>query len=611
MDMITVFVAVAGATGGLVPLSTSENACMGYLRVTIHDMFKEDELANVGKSSFKILLYIGDRGISDTEILQRLIEQPLNREGFCVMDRAAKTLKAAGITHNDRIFAVPTAAAPVPPGHPTHTHGLTSGSSAAAPVPPGHPTHNHGLTSGSSAAAPASAWANGYTAGASGTCGALDATAPLSFSPSSSPAAMEPPAKKRRVETLPTVIQVPKERHLTVGSQPFPSMRKDGLLYIDKTGFIADLLCDKKISHGNPALFFSRPPKFGKTLLLSTIREMMAAGPLPKGVAAWPGYTPYDIGSLFGDLEVHKRFLANDATLGNLLKESSFVISLNLGGAETGRGLSKFILRKLSEVAKTAFADELLEKSILDCQAVELGIDVPVNAVPEPVSVVILVDAYDMAILEDMQKKDFAAAKEGLVALQSLMVSSKAEYAGRIRKFIVTGSTRIAWSSLFSGANNFTDITNSTVLSDILGFSDTDVRDLIASLGDTDPLKRDCGGTFKHLKDWYNGYCFDASRTVFHPFGVVSYLSRVVATNTALQGVSATSSPMPTFSRASQRKYSSETNARGFRPGPSTSPQWRDQARKSWTCALFCTRPGISQRYQVRRARILWCPMSM
>jgi hypothetical protein len=98
---------------------------------------------------------------------------------------------------------------------------------------------------------------------------------------------------------------------------------------------------------------------------------MMAAGSLPDGVAPWPGFRPYDIGSLFGGLDVHKRYLANDATLGNLLKESSFVIHLTLGGAETGRGLSKFILRKLSEAAKTAFADEVLAKSILDCQAVD------------------------------------------------------------------------------------------------------------------------------------------------------------------------------------------------------------------------------------------------
>jgi hypothetical protein len=69
-----------------------------------------------------------------------------------------------------------------------------------------------------------------------------------------------------------------------------------------------------------------------------------------------------------------------------------------------------------------------------------------VNAVPEPVSVVILVDEYDMAILGDMQNKNFAAAKEGLPALQSLMMSSKAEFAGRIRKFIVTGRMVLAMS---------------------------------------------------------------------------------------------------------------------------------------------------------------------
>jgi hypothetical protein len=104
-----------------------------------------------------------------------------------------------------------------------------------------------------------------------------------------------------------------------------------------------------------------------------------------------------------------------------------------------------------------------------------------------------------------------------------------------------SSSSLVAWSSLCPGANNFTDITNSTVLSEILGFSHEDVKDLIAGLDDTNSLKHDREGTFDHLKDWYNGYCFDGLRSVFHPFGVLSFLIAAVTPNTTLQGMSATS----------------------------------------------------------------------
>lgn len=109
---------------------------------------------------------------------------------------------------------------------------------------------------------------NGSTAGTSGTgtdvvWGAAD---PSSSSASSSSVAMESPARKRRVKALPKVIQVPKERHLAVGSQPFPSMRKDGLLYIagptkeERRVAMGNLLITKKINPVCSASPFSSLP---------------------------------------------------------------------------------------------------------------------------------------------------------------------------------------------------------------------------------------------------------------------------------------------------------------------------------------------------------------
>ena len=54
-------------------------------------------------------------------------------------------------------------------------------------------------------------------------------------------------------------------RNLPIGIQSFERLRRDGYLYVDKTAFVYELA-----STGNP-YFLSRPRRFGKSLLLSTL----------------------------------------------------------------------------------------------------------------------------------------------------------------------------------------------------------------------------------------------------------------------------------------------------------------------------------------------------
>ena len=54
-------------------------------------------------------------------------------------------------------------------------------------------------------------------------------------------------------------------RNLPIGIQSFERLRRDGYLYVDKTAFVYELA-----STGNP-YFLSRPRRFGKSLLISTL----------------------------------------------------------------------------------------------------------------------------------------------------------------------------------------------------------------------------------------------------------------------------------------------------------------------------------------------------
>jgi hypothetical protein len=55
-------------------------------------------------------------------------------------------------------------------------------------------------------------------------------------------------------------------RKLPIGIQSFESIRRDGYVYVDKTAYVYKLA-----SEGKP-YFLSRPRRFGKSLLVSTMR---------------------------------------------------------------------------------------------------------------------------------------------------------------------------------------------------------------------------------------------------------------------------------------------------------------------------------------------------
>lgn len=93
----------------------------------------------------------------------------------------------------------------------------------------------------------------------------------------------------------------------------------------------------------------------------------------------------------------------------------------------------------------------------------------------------------------------------------------------RINRFIVTGVARFAHTSLFSGANNFVDLTSEPLLSRVLGFSEAEIRNFFPT-----ELKRlaagfstSVNGAVSELERLYDGYCFDGRSRSFSPFPVL------------------------------------------------------------------------------------------
>jgi hypothetical protein len=320
------------------------------------------------------------------------------------------------------------------------------------------------------------------------------------------------------------------------------SLRARGNAYVDKTSAIADLLASDAGMLDRPYAFFARPRKFGKSLTLDVAAEMLAAGALPVGVAPWPGYAPVDVDAVFGGLAVHARLRARDPSLRGLLERAHFVVKLSLGGATTGAKLEVGILEGLAGVANRAFGANL-KAEVRAASSPESAMQMLVSAVPRGVPVALLVDEYDGAIIQDVVESDWAAAKAGVKALRSLLMATKAPDVGdRIERCLVTGVARFAHTSLFSGANNFADLTGDPLLSRVLGFSGAEIRAVfpaeLARLAQE--LKMDVEGTVNELARWYNGYSFDGATTCFNPYPVLVALRAGTITEHELAAASGT-----------------------------------------------------------------------
>lgn len=271
-------------------------------------------------------------------------------------------------------------------------------------------------------------------------------------------------------------------RKYPIGLQDFGEIRNGGYLYIDKTQLIHKLIDSGKY------YFLSRPRRFGKSLLLSTIKEIFSGNK-----------------HLFEGLWIHDQWN---------WQQIHPVIHLRFSQiAYKELGLTAAISRELDFLAKE-FRIELVEDS-LALKFRELIRNVAKNG-----RVVILIDEYDKPItdyLEDLEK-----VEENRSVFKSFysVLKDADEY---IRLLLITGVSRFPKVSIFSDLNNLNDITIHRNYATIAGITQQELEknftEEIAEIQQHHP------DFLSKLKLWYNGYAWheDAER-VYNPFSVLKYM---------------------------------------------------------------------------------------
>ena len=282
------------------------------------------------------------------------------------------------------------------------------------------------------------------------------------------------------------INQIP--RLYPLGIQTFEKIRKGDMLYLDKTAYIY------RMTHGaSPYVFLSRPRRFGKSLLVSTLKsyfegkkelfEGLAIEKLEKEWTAYPVLHFSLAGGKFMDkeqLESHLSFLLSE-------KEKLF-------GIESQSSLCNTRLLNLIQTAYQQTGKQ----------------------------VVLLIDEYDAPLL------DVVHEEENLTQLRQVMRNfySPIKDADPYLRFVfITGITKFSQVSIFSELNNINNISMQPEYAGLCGITKDEVENQlqvdIASLAER--LGKTYDETLEAITTNYDGYHFTwPSPDVFNPFSLLA-----------------------------------------------------------------------------------------
>ena len=252
----------------------------------------------------------------------------------------------------------------------------------------------------------------------------------------------------------------PARRKLPIGIQTFRDVREDGFYYVDKTGYI------RQLTEGGKHYFLSRPRRFGKSLLLDTIKDLF------EGREA-----------LFRGLAIHDHWDWH-------LRRPVLRLDFGGGNFEDPDYLQEAATAQLEDIEAQA-------KVSTGNASAPIRFGRLIRALHENTGqrVAVLVDEYDKPILDALGTPEVARANRSFLrGLYSVIKSCDAH----IQFTLLTGVSKFSKVSIFSGLNNLMDITLDPCYAAICGYTERDLDDVFAP--ELEGLDR------SEVRRWYNGY---------------------------------------------------------------------------------------------------------
>jgi hypothetical protein len=300
---------------------------------------------------------------------------------------------------------------------------------------------------------------------------------------------------------------------VSVGEADFAALRNENAYYVDKTEIMYELVHDTN----NKVTLFTRPRRFGKTLMMSMMENYFNIRK--------------DSKSLFGNLAIskYKAFCKEWMNQYPVL----FISFKDAEAEEYDVAYAKLktviadVCKRVADIGEQACVNAF-DVEVFNRLQAQTGTNADVQNSLKTImrmlytvygkQVILLIDEYDVPLAKASEKdtaKNHYYSKM-LDVIKGIMSTALKD--NEFLKFaVVTGCLRIAKESIFTGTNNFASY---SVLdedfSGYFGFSENEVEDILRAADRTD--KADV------IKEWYDGYIFGDSY-VYCPWDVINYLS--------------------------------------------------------------------------------------
>ena len=285
-------------------------------------------------------------------------------------------------------------------------------------------------------------------------------------------------------------------RPIATDTHDFPSLRRDGCIYVDKTKFIHRLVS----TVGSKLYFLSRPRRFGKSLTVSTLKALFSARR-----------------ELFEGLAIEKE---------PWVWEKYPIIHFEMNDLSTNT--EEEFIRDLEDHVKERLQDTGYEYDASKPAHWNFGKAIEtLSAKNGGKGVVILIDEYDSPVghcLDDVPKAE--AVRDRLSTVYSQMKNRT----GDIRFLFMTGVSKFTKMSVFSCLNNIVDVSMDEEFATMFGYTEEELGANFEEHLRAHAEKM--GLTYEdyraEMKRWYNGFRFAkfSKETVYNPISIALALRK-------------------------------------------------------------------------------------
>ena len=289
---------------------------------------------------------------------------------------------------------------------------------------------------------------------------------------------------------------MPDMKPIATNIADFEALRKEGLLYVDKTAHLHRLITKP----GSTFFFCARPRRFGKSLSVTTLKSIFL------------GHREFFDGLAIAETDYDWKPHA--------------VIHFNWGR------ISVSSLSEFEETLRNAVRNSLAEAGFQYDES-KLPSDNLADAIDffyakDGVGAAILIDEYDDPVAKALADVDLA---DRIRTRLSTMYAQFKDNSGKIRFLYITGVSKFTKLSVFSALSSLNDISFESDYAALYGYTEEELDANFAGhmRAKAERMGLSCEAFRERLKFWYNGYRFSRYNptAVYNPVSIALTLSSI------------------------------------------------------------------------------------